>query len=426
MLALAVLAATAASAQVASLYYKEVAKEGRVYVFNTPETLKLWQESGEMGKSITLIGRGEHGETLVAENETAADLYFFRHNLDGYDRPTPKPSAPAAFPATKISGRVFADFSTKTLKDEGTGTKSGDSGLGADVKRFYFTVRHDFDARWSAQFQSDIGDQGARRYDVFVKQAYIQAKLSPAATFRLGSAATAWIPFVEDIYGNRYLENTITDRFSFGNSADWGLHFLGTAAGDKLSYALSAENGRGFSNPGRSKNVDFEGRVAYSPVKGLTFAVGGYSGTRGLETDAAPSRHTAKRTNVLAAYGNDKWKVGGEWFETKNWNTVAMAASDKADGFSVWGSFAASGKITLFARYDQADPSKDLRPKLEDTYYNAGLQYRVNKSLAAALVYKHEEAKGGITSTQNGTIGSNVAGAKGKLDEAGVWLLYDF
>ena len=91
VLALVMASATvAASAQVTGLYYKEVTKDGRVYVFNTPETLKLWEESGDMGKSVTLIGRGENGETLVAENETAADLYFFRHNLEGYDRPTPK------------------------------------------------------------------------------------------------------------------------------------------------------------------------------------------------------------------------------------------------------------------------------------------------------------------------------------------------
>ena len=35
------------------------------------------------------------GQTVVAENETAADLYFFKHGLDGYDRPTPKPEKPA-------------------------------------------------------------------------------------------------------------------------------------------------------------------------------------------------------------------------------------------------------------------------------------------------------------------------------------------
>jgi hypothetical protein len=94
---LVVLLAQAAAAQVGSLYYREVEKDGRVYVFNTPERFKLWEASGDMGVSITLIGRGPNGETVVAENETALDLYLFKHGLDAYDRPTPKPT-PAPLP----------------------------------------------------------------------------------------------------------------------------------------------------------------------------------------------------------------------------------------------------------------------------------------------------------------------------------------
>lgn len=89
---LVALLAQPASAQVGSLYYKEVEKDGRIYVFNTPERFKLWEGSGEMGVSITLIGRGPNGETVVAENETALDLYLFKHGLEAYDRPTPKPT----------------------------------------------------------------------------------------------------------------------------------------------------------------------------------------------------------------------------------------------------------------------------------------------------------------------------------------------
>src|ERR1700730_2435231 len=89
---------------------------------------------------------------------------------------------------TSINGLVFADVSDKQNQDKANGVKSSDSGAGIDVKRFYFTVTHELDSVWSAQFQSDIGDQGARRYDVFVKKAYVQAKLAPEAIFRLGSA----------------------------------------------------------------------------------------------------------------------------------------------------------------------------------------------------------------------------------------------
>lgn len=430
-LVIVLLAAPVAMAQVTGLYYQEVEKDDRIYVFNTPEKYKSWQDSGDMGTAITLVARGPNGETIVAENETAIDLYLYKHNLPGYDRPTPKAAAPAAFPATKIGGRVYADISSKEIEDKGTGVKSADSGVGVDVKRFYFTLTHDFNAVWSAQFQSDIGDKptGSRRYDVFVKKAYIQAKLSPAATFRLGSADTPWVPFVEGLYGYRYIETTITDRLSFGTSADWGLHFLGKSG--LVSYQFSAVNGKTYSDPARSKSVDFEGRVSVEPVKGFTLGVGGYSGKRGNETKtptATPARHKAQRLDALVAYVTDRYRFGGEYFTADNWNTVTSVAEDSSNGYSAWFSVGLDKANTkaIFGKYETADPSKDLRPALQDTYYNLGLQWRLNKAFAASLVYKWEEVEGGTQSTGNGTIGSSVAGKKGEYNEIGLWAIYDF
>ena len=106
--------ATAGTAQIASLYYQEVEKDGRIYVFNTPERYASWSASGEIGTAITLIGKAEGGKTLVAENETAADLYLFKHDLPGFDRPTPKPEK-------KFDERVYwkdgkTTFETKQAK----------------------------------------------------------------------------------------------------------------------------------------------------------------------------------------------------------------------------------------------------------------------------------------------------------------------
>jgi hypothetical protein len=424
---IAVALATPTVAQVTGLYYQEVKKDGRIYVFNSFERFQAFQQTGEMGTSITLIGRGPNGETVVAENETAIDLFLFKHNLPAYDRPSPKPAPPAtAFPKTTIGGRLYADLSSKDLKDEGTGAKSSDSGVGVDVKRFYFTATHDFNATWSAQFQSDIGDVGAKRYDVFVKKAYLQAKLDNAAIFRLGAADTPWIPFVEGIYGQRYLEQTITDSLSFGTSAEWGLHFLGKAPDNMLSYYFTIGNGKGYSSPSRSKSVDFEGRVSLEPITGLTFAVGGYSGKRGNDTDAAPAKHTATRFNALANWVIGPVKIGGEYFTSDNWNRVTQATEDTSDGYSGWLQLMATPEWMLFGRYDNANPSKTLNSALNLTYYNLGVQWKVAKPVTAALAYKYADVKGGTLSTGNGTIGSSKAGFKGTYNEIGLWFSYDF
>lgn len=414
----------AARAQVSGLYYQEVEKDGRIYVFNTPEKYHAWEQSNDMGVAVTLLGRGPHDETIIAENDTALDLYLFKHNLPAYERPTPKPVKPADFPANKFGIRVYADMSSKSNKDEATGVKSSDSGVGVDVKRTYFTFTHQFDSVWSAQFQSDIGDQGARRYDVFVKKAYVQAQISPEAIFRLGSADTPWIPFVEGIYGLRYIETTITDHLSFGTSAEWGLHALG--ANSLVNYAFTIGNGRGYSNPTRSKGVDFEGRLGLTPLPGLDLAVGGYSGKRGLETDAVAAKHTATRTDALISYRAAAFKIGGEYFQSDNWNTVTSATKDKSDGFSGWAQYNVNPEWSLFGRYDNSKPSKDLKPNLKFTYYNAGVQWTLNKAFAASLVYKFAEVKGGTLSTGNGTIGSANVKEKGKYQEIGVFTVYNF
>jgi hypothetical protein len=334
--------------------------------------------------------------------------------------------ATAARADTSINGTVYADFTDKQNKDKNNDAKSSDSGVGTDVKRFYFTVTHEFDSIWSAQFQSDIGDQGAKRYDVFVKKAYIKAKLAPELSILLGSANTPWIPYVENLYGFRYVENTFIDRLSFGSSADWGVHANGNFGGKVVNYDVAADNGRGYSNPTRSKSVDFEGRVGIEPIPGLNFGAGGYSGKRGLDTYGTPALHTTTRFDLLAAYASDTIRLGGEWFQAKNWNNITTAATDKADGFSIWGSIAPTPAFAIFGRFDSDKPSKDLKPNIKDTYFNVGLQWRANKSFAASLVYKYEQVKDGLLSTTNGTIGSASSTHSGNYNEVGVWTLYTF
>ena len=327
---------------------------------------------------------------------------------------------------TSINGLVYADFTDKQNQDKATGAKSSDSGVGTDVKRFYFTATHEFDSVWSAQFQTDIGDQGARRYDVFVKKAYIKAKLDPLFAVLLGSANTAWIPFVDELTGFRYVENSLIERLGFGSSADWGVHVVGQAASKVVSYDVAVENGKGYSNPTRTKSVDFEGRIGIQPLPGLNLAVGGYSGKRGFDTYSTPALHNATRFDAMALYNAEHFHVGGEILQAKNFNNVNTVATDKASAYSIWASIIPTSVFTIFARYDNAKPSKDLHPKLQGDFFDVGLQYRINTALAASLVYKHEEVKNGTITVPNGTIGSASPTHKGDYSEIGIWTIYAF
>lgn len=297
-------------------------------------------------------------------------------------------SFPALADSTAIHGEMFTDFSWLDQQQDGQDTDL--AGYGLDVKRFYFGAEHIFDDTWSANITTDFN---YKRQDgetqVYIKKAYVQADLNPAAIFRAGSAAMPWIPFVEDIYGYRFVDEVIVDRLNFGNSYDWGVHLGGTTAGI-VSYQTALVNGGGYKNPARSDSMDFSARVSVQPVAGLIFALGSYTGHLGMDLANAPANHTATRFDALAAYVQENFRIGTEYFRANNWNNVVTARPDSANGYSVFASFSIGRKTSVFGRYDHANLSNDLDPSLTDRYYNFGVAWQMREHIDIALVYKHD------------------------------------
>ena len=320
---------------------------------------------------------------------------------------------------TTVGGRAFIDL-TSLDQQTATGAKTAASGFGLDVKRFYLIANHTFDDIWSANLTTDFNytsgqTQSPTETQLFIKKAYLQAKISDAFWVRAGSADLAWVPFTEEVYGYRYVEQVLVDRLKFGTSADWGVHIGGKFVDGKVAYALSAVEGNGYRNPTRSKSLDVEGRLSFKPVDGLTAAVGFYSGKLGkdVEGTTTPPLHTATRYDALLAYGNEHFKIGGEYFKADNWNTVTATTTDSSDGFAITASVPVSSKASVFARYDNDKPSKDLAPNKKEDYYNAGVSCKPRKGVDLAVVWKHDEVK-------------NNGATTSKSDEFGVWTQVSF
>ncbi|HEY3520995.1 MAG TPA: porin [Rhodanobacteraceae bacterium] len=293
------------------------------------------------------------------------------------------------FSNTKIGGTSFIDFTN--VDQTRNGSKTDASGSGLDVKRFYLSVDHKFNDIWSANLTTDFNYTSVTgETQLFVKKAYLQGTFDPMFTLRVGSANMPWIPFVEDYYGYRFVENTLIDRVKFGTSADWGVHALGDNG--VFDYAASVVNGGGYKNPTRSNSVDFEGRVGLTPIPGLVFAVGGYTGDLGKDTKSVPALHDAHRYDGVIAYNANNLRLGAEYFKASNWTTVTSPDTDSANGWSLWGSYD-FGAAALFARYDRINPSKALDPSLKDTYYNLGLAFPITKGVRIAVAYKHESLR---------------------------------
>jgi hypothetical protein len=375
-------------------------------------------------------------------------------------------------PNTTVGSVMFADFGY--IKNQQNGNEVNPTGVGFDIKRFYLIVDHRFNDVWSADLTTDAQyinspsitvnpaattttttsttNSGAVA-EVFIKKLYLQAKFSDAFVLHAGSYNEPWATFAESLYGYRWVEKTTNDRLGFANTADWGIHATGSFAQPGINYALSVINGAGFKNPSRSKDVDFEGMVNYVSPFGVTVGAGFYSGHLGqvntVNQDFA--KNTASRWNVAIGYTIAGFRVGGEYFNAKNYKTVnnitagvygtsaviattatGVVPKDKASGGSVWASYAITDQYNVFARYDDATLSKDVLSGLKDKYVNVGFGYKPIKPLDLALVYKYEKVDHGVNSLSgadangNYTIGGTNASSSGKFSEVGVYFAYKY
>lgn len=402
-------------------------------------------------------------QTQGQVQQVASDAEAVQNQLDSVPQqilttigelPKPKPSWAEK---TQISGRMFFNLSSITQKNNGIGVSP--SGTAFDFKRFYIGIDHQFNDVYSANLTMDAeyhagvvaSSAGTPAINpllsdvqFFIKKAYLQARYASWLTLRAGSADLPWIPFVEDLYGYRYVEQTLIDRTKFGVSGDWGIHALGSfdlvgnQTGPVVSYALAVVDGGGYrrtSGAGagpRTASMDVEGRVSARWMD-WTLGVGGYSGR--LYNHDAPTMNTqvgpvvfrnASRFNAILAWTSGPYRAGMEYFSANNWTaTTNKVTGDKADGWSVFGSWAFQPEWAVFGKLETVKPNKTVAPNKKDNYWNLGLQYEPVKIVDLSIVYKRDKVENGALLTGNGTIGNNISIVggpfDGTFDEVGVF-----
>src|SRR5260221_162826 len=133
--------AVAASSWAEGMFYREVEKDGRIYVFAVMKEFESFDKSGEVGKAVTRLGYGPGGQTVIFDSEDAINLYNFKHNLPGevFAKPkeAPKPKEEAFF---KVGVTIFADY---TYQDEPKVTDADKNTINAstfEVRRAYINV----------------------------------------------------------------------------------------------------------------------------------------------------------------------------------------------------------------------------------------------------------------------------------------------
>ena len=357
---------------------------------------------------------------------------------------------------TKVGGTVYVDVSNINQ----TPTPNKINGTGADLKRAYLSIDHTFSPIYSANLTIDFAPfasslapaivapaaaAGTQVGAEAIKYAYVQGHYNDAFIVQVGAEKTPWIPFVEDLYGYRYIDKVMIDQNKFGNSSDWGVNVHGDFGKGLFDYSVSVVDGAGYKTPDRSEQMDIEGRVNFN-WNGFVVAAGGYSGKLSNDAQVIPNQapQTATRWDLLAAYTNTRWRAGIEYFDATDWKVTTKVTPDEATGWSGFGSFNFTPQWAIFGRYDAMDPSKKLDAPERYEFYDIGVSYEPVKTVDVALVYKHEDIRNAIkggyadatttlapgsNATYNpvtGVFNPNGTITSGNYDEYGVFIQYKF
>ena len=318
--------ASAAMAAVLSAAGHADAAAQRSHIAPSQTAIQLDQANGRIDELNTRIDALEE-ELQASEQRAATDHDTVSTTADTI--------AKGWFSNTQLSGRMYFDLTH--VEQDVNGTRSGvNNGTSFDIKRFYVGIDHQFNDMFSANVTTDFTyDSNLGVNQLYIKKAFLQAKVADALIFRLGSADLPWIPFAEDTYGFRYVENTLADRTKYGTSADWGVHVLGKFYDGLINYQFSVVNGAGYkkANLFRTNGPDVEGRVNLNYAHFIV-GVGGYMGKLGTQFGAG-LHHEATRFDAIAAWQPDDLRVGVEYFEANNFQSVSSTTqTDHATGVS--------------------------------------------------------------------------------------------
>jgi Phosphate-selective porin O and P len=386
----ALLLVGAAGAQVTGLYYQEVTKDGRIYVFNTYERYQAFQKSGEMGTAITLIGRGPDGETVVAENETALDLFLFKHNLPAYDRPTSKPQAPPSpAPPTTLKvgdgelkfGLLLQPWYVYDSSPTGTTTSYLRNTTGYStfvLRRAEIKLSGKITPGWGfevmldpAKTQTFTASGVAATDDKILQDLAVTFLGVKGQEFSLGQKK---IPITEEGYrGSSVLDFVERARITrtFSDRRETGFFYKGEF-GEHVGTYASLTNGTPANTVNYDKALFGAARVDVKPMAGLLIGASGGTTVGGSVNDIQRDI-----VNGFLKYGN----IAGMplTFEAEYLSATTGQTGKptvKADGYYGTVTYTIAAKYQFAVRYDFIDRNKDVAGNQVKTW-TGGLNYLI-------------------------------------------------
>jgi hypothetical protein len=398
------------------VFYREVAKDGRLYVFANGAEYQRWEASGETGKAITRLGFGPNGETVVFDGEDAINLYNFKHDKPGevFEKPKEAPKPADTF-SIKLGTTIFADFTYTDSPQITDADKNTVSKSEFEARRAYINVTGTISEWFSFRVTPDVAARltttatgtglatgssvtAATSMDgsaVFrLKYAYGQLNLDKVATHgtwvKIGQQQTPWLDFMESIYRYRFQGTLFEEREGFLSSSDVGLSGRFAFPDDYGDIHLGYYNGDTYSKAEANDQKAFQVRASLRPLpkqdvlKGLRLSVF-------YDHDAPVKDGARNRTILNATFENTYLNAGFEYLRAKDQSSALKAASEPA-GWSIFVTPRTTVGLEGIFRYDSVKPTKDVDAKKTRTLVGVAYWFPVQKApLAAALLADYEQ-----------------------------------
>ena len=327
------------------MYYKEIKKDNNIYVFNTPEGADRFEKSGEIPGSISKAGIGPNGETVIAENYRALELYYFKHDIS---EPVPQPP-----PRGRISGYAFGDYYYVSEHHPTDPDWEGQHGFW--LRRVYFTYDYDLSSKLTTRFRLEMNSPGnleSTTITPYVKDAYIRWTYLNRQQIYLGISPTATFNWIEGFYGLRHIEKTPVDLYRLDSSRDFGVTVEGPVSNSSAYYV-----GQYGNDSSQRAEIDifkayrFEGRFVRNPGIAVEGFYGFYHRAEGKDQAIYQLFGGVQTPNIRA----------GLHYVRQSIESGTSAPDTRINVTSTWGVFEViPKKATVFGRVDWVNGNNNM------------------------------------------------------------------
>jgi hypothetical protein len=419
---------TGSSLYAQGFYYKEIEKDGRIYVFNVAANAERFEKTGEMGIGITRPGVGPKGETVVGDNERALQLYFFKHGIsEAVPDPTPpvqtivwrdgKTRITTDNAYLEISNRVQVRF-TQEDPDEntqlpGTGAK-GDSRGSFRIRRAKLKLEgwmikswltYEVQLNWPAVTGSNVGallEDAAFDVDFTKGKGLFRAHIGQ---FKPPFGAQEMTSSGSQQFVDRALVSNV-----FFRGRETGVALWGATSNNKWEWRVGMFNGNSLSRTiNDNDKYQYNARLMWQPngsqvLNQRAWITGALYSESDFESTTAPIYAVAinweNQNNFNATTANDqKWNaysVDGifkfKGFSANGMYSFAHRTPETGAEFDADGGFIQFGKLFSRRRYEVAfrygtlDPSdivdrnvtQEVRGAFSYYYARHGLKWQTD------------------------------------------------